>query len=556
MNDLMMAFDEARFGKQAVDLPSKGTLAKSLTAATTVEEVDALSAWLDRYHDKIRAVAKQGGGKLPDGLLEAAEDIPGARQMIQQRRQAIISSPAVPAAEAAKATKTPKTPKAPKTPKIPKGVPAASEIIDDLSEGSPLRSARATKPGAPDWHRGRTQDQVEGILERSASKAKPPARLARPAATTRMGEFFRSPKKALRSLVSKGKLGRIAKGLGPVALAAGIPALGYLGLKGLGSLTSSKAAADDGDSRGMLTRIADHFAMSKLTPEKRETRDEVEQMIRDEARLRAKAKKHILAARDRAREPASTGGFSWIEDVARSIVPGLAPTAAPKDDGIVKGAEEGPSGLGTLAHLGTLGAGAGLGAGIQSGAFGGRRAAQLAMPHMPDKLKAALGAMAEESTESPEVRRRLTKYLRELATNTEDVALLGQPKGMLSKTRGLFEPASDLVTSGTLKSKRPHLMRQLEGVLPNKAVRGGFLTKLRAMVGGAAGKVKPGWKLGAGVGAAAATLPFVLWNLMRARRVRTQGGPAAFAERGRAEKLLAEAMQVQTKRKAMLPQLA
>lgn len=345
-----------------------------------------------------------------------------------------------------------------------------------------------------------------------------------------------------------------------------------------------KAAADD--ERGMLSRIADHFAMSKLTPRNRKLRDTIEQSIRDEKRLREQAKGEITAAKEQLAQPPSTGGLSWITDLIRSSIPGLAPVAAPKDDGITKKSvelNEGPSTLGTLAHILSAGTGAGLGAGIQTGAFGGLREAQRLAEAYPEVSADFAQRIAAEAKLPQNLTGRPRQMLQEALTDMkpEQLALLSQQRPT-NRIAGKLEQLSDLVAGGRgSRAKAEQALEQaLRSRIPPHAV--GPLTpqmsnmweeivgNLRGSVPGGAERAQAGWirrlsrqgraptrgwKLGAGVGAALGSLPFVLFNLLRARQLRQQGGPAAVSARNRAVRLLSEAAQERARRHRMLKEL-
>ena len=348
-----------------------------------------------------------------------------------------------------------------------------------------------------------------------------------------------------------------------------------------------KSAEDD--NRGPLSRFADYFAMSKLTPENRELRDTIESSIRDEKHLRDKAKDEIASARSRMKQPASTGGLSWLVDIARSIVPGFAVTAAPKDDGIEKDAvelDEGPLPIGTLSHVAAGGLGGLAGAGAQRGWFGGTPAAQEAAQFYPRKISDIASAIAGEVGGGD--RKTLEDALKQMSA--EDIALISQKQPALGKMVGrgrnqkleltalekiqqlwrklkgsVLEPASDI---GALRApgQRAIAEKKLTDLLEGKFK--GTAKKLMPDVPEAIRKVQSGyrrtsrrvpipkgWKTGAGIGAAAATLPFVLYNLIRARRVRSQGGPATGGARRRAIKLLAEADKMRGGREQLLTKL-
>lgn len=322
-----------------------------------------------------------------------------------------------------------------------------------------------------------------------------------------------------------------------------------------------------GKSAGTLSDIADYFAMSKLTPTNRKLRDTIEESIRDEKRLREQAKSEITTAKKRIREPADQSAYGWIVDLARSAIPGLAPTAAPKDDGIEKTAldtelDEGPSTIGTLAHLLAGGAGAGIGAGVQSGYFGGQRAAQLAAQALPsDAVKQIVGASGIEGAG----KKVLQRALQEL--DPTEIAMLTQmpstsPLRRLSDfifgARG-GDPA--MAAEKNLVSKIIGAAKGMKKGRPAVSTLSDIAMRTPAFISRAfrdwRSKIPAGgWKLGAGIGAAATTLPFILYNLARARRVRAQGGPATGAAATRAAQLLAQAGKLQQERQQMLPQLS
>jgi len=332
-------------------------------------------------------------------------------------------------------------------------------------------------------------------------------------------------------------------------------------------MTAYEEARFGKSAAGTLSRIADYFAMSKLTPENRELRDTIESSIRDEKRLREQAKGEITTAKKRLKGPADQSAYGWIVDLMRSAVPGLAPTAAPKDDGIEKKSvdvelDEGPSTVGTLAHLLAGGTGAGIGAGVQSGYFGGQRAAQLLSQALPsDAVKKIVGASGTTGAGKKVLQQALEQLdPTEIAMLTQkpSTSILRRLSDAIYGARG-GDPA--MAAEKNLVSKIIGAAKGMKKGRPAASTLSDIAMRTPAFISRAfrdwRSKVPAGgWRLGAGVGAAAATLPFILYNLLRARRVRAQGGPATGAAATRAAQLLAQANKLQSERQGLLPKLS
>jgi hypothetical protein len=313
------------------------------------------------------------------------------------------------------------------------------------------------------------------------------------------------------------------------------------------------------DNRSALSRLVDYFAMSKLTPENRKLRDTIEDSIREEQRLRDQAKDEVVYAKQRLSGPPEKGKLGWLTDVVRSMIPGLAPVATPKSDGMTKLAleEDEPSTAGTLAHTLSALLGAGAGAGIQHGSFGGLRGAAEAarvVPAAPQMAKDIVGRLGTVAG-TGKSREALARKLQEIDPATL-MQLTQRERPLLTRLSNFFaRPAGRPATRGAatkevskvLGPAKKQLMQKLPDVLTqlSSTWRHGLEQ---------AGKTIPaaGWRIGAGAGALAMSLPFIISNIVRARKVREQGGPAATSARGRATELMQRAEELQKARQAQL----
>lgn len=538
MKDLMAAYEEARFGTPELEKSAAVTpddLMRAASTARTADEAHDVMGWLERLVGKARRQLSSST-TTPEAAASwysVVQAAPEASQMMAARFNE-LSQRAAAIATARTALQG--------APSIATSARAAAPQAAALQSLTAPLGAQTLLPGF----------KLEDLL---------PAVAAAPASAARaVGQPFRIParRKALRGLLRNAKVVRALKTFAPIGLGIGAPLAGYGALKGLDALLTAKKAADD--SRSLTSRIADYFAMSKLTPESRRLRDTIERLIRDEKRLRAQALDEIQASRSRLQAPVSTGPLGLASDIVRSAIPGLAPTAALEDDGIEKGAidlelDEGPSGGGTLAHLLAGGVGAGIGAGVQRGALGGLRRADILAEGLPANLSSvisdAVQGVGSEQTQAA------TKKLLQGMRGTQLAQLAG------AERPGILSGLSNLLTHRTVRDPQGRLLRRLratvgESPATSKRLASRVIEQLGNALKGAqrSGVTAPGWKLGAGIGAAALTLPFVIRNLIRARSIRAEGGPAASAAATRAAQLLAQANKLQEQRQQLLSQLS
>lgn len=557
MKDLMVAYEEARFGtalqKGAASLGVE-RLKTQAQQATSPEQVEQIQGWLSRLLGKARKVLGEEGtsAEARKSWQSVVAEAPEARKLLSERLAELLSGGGTESAGRAGARgSTAST--------IARGVKGAGR-------GAAATAARSFSPdyqltdlwAAPQSERellgGKTRLDVLEILERAMDKAKRPT----PQAATPLLSGLSKARGGLKSLIRNAKVTRALKTLGPLGAGLGIPLVGYGALKGLDALLTSKKAADD--TRSLTSRVADYFAMSKLTPQNRKLRDAIEQLIRNEKRLRAQALDEIHASRESLHAPASTGLIGLTSDIVRSAIPGLAPTAAVQDTGIEKPAvdlemSEGPSGFGTLAHLLAGATGAGVGAGVQSGALGGLRRADILAEGLPANLSKVISDAIQGV--GPEQAQAATKKLLQGMSGKQLAQLAGAEKP------GILSGLSNLLTHRTVRDPQGRLLRRLRATVggspaTSKRLSSRVIEQLGNALKGAqrSGVTPPGWKLGAGIGAAALTLPFVIGNLLRARSLRAQGGAPTRAAATRAAQLLARANALQEQRQQLLSQLS
>ena len=142
-----------------------------------------------------------------------------------------------------------------------------------------------------------------------------------------------------------------------------------------------------------LQQISAYLTMPKLTPARRELRDELEQSVGEEKRLKQRAGKAVEYARYRRGKAHSAGKLGWLIDILRAAVPGLSPASA-ADGGIEKeGTDpEKPTSGGAfniahaLAGVGGAGAGGLAGAGMLGGLPGAARLEEMVGKNLTSEL--------------------------------------------------------------------------------------------------------------------------------------------------------------------------
>jgi len=189
---------------------------------------------------------------------------------------------------------------------------------------------------------------------------------------------------------------------------------------------------------GILDKL---FGLKELTPEQQRVRALVEQSVTDEQLARQKALSKLRAARERLTTNTQPGSATKLLDFARALVPGLSITAAPKDDGITKQSadlpEESVGGrAGDIAQALAVLSGAGLGAGIQRGAFGGHRAAELAAK----ELGTAPGAYIKRVGEHIDLKPLQDALTTAAGREGIDLQLAAQKPGTMQRIADIFSP--------------------------------------------------------------------------------------------------------------------
>ena len=277
-----------------------------------------------------------------------------------------------------------------------------------------------------------------------------------------------------------------------------------------------KAAAAD-VATADPTGVQAYLTMPQLDEKTLAIRNAIEESVRKERQLKAKAKALTAHARYRLTEAPKAGFPGQVSDLIRAIIPGLSPAASA--DGVEK-----TGGLTTyttpqaekkydLMHMLAAGGGAGLGALSQRGMLGSD----------PQKLKefiSALGGAGEKGITVPDALKD-PKVLKQMAS--------------AGSVRNIF---------GRLKSMLPWA-KKLKGL--------GQRRELLAL--GRAPKIGlGGWK-GALAGAALVSLPFALRRWWINRQMRARGGHAAAEAATTAEANIAAAEKLQSWRKKQLAQL-
>ncbi len=272
-----------------------------------------------------------------------------------------------------------------------------------------------------------------------------------------------------------------------------------------------KAAAADAvatDPKGVKA----YLTMPQLTEQTLAIRNAIEESVRREQRLKAKAKALAEYARRRVSEAPQAGFTGQVSDIARAMVPGLSPAASTesieKTGGVLTYTTPEAEKKYDIAHILAAGGGAGLGAMAQRGLLGAGSSEQA----LQRLIEAARGAGAS-------------------VTGLPSPAAAA-PAGTL---RGIL---------GTLKS-----VLKLKGVPTAAAQRSQILAR-------AAGRGRGlGGGKGALIGAALVSLPFALRRWWINRQMRARGGRAAAEAATTAEANIAAAQKLQAWRQKQLAQL-
>ena len=298
-----------------------------------------------------------------------------------------------------------------------------------------------------------------------------------------------------------------------------------------------------------------------MDPKKKAIRDRIEDMIREEQQKRREAEESIKYGKGRIENAGKPSTLGWVSDISRSLIPGLSISADTAERMVKIAKGETPSdskllGRGfDLAHFGAAGAGAGLGYGVQSGAFGGLRGAS--------KLRSAV----------PDVT-GLSKHLKNLDLKSAiknvgddfpgDLALAAQGKRIPGLT-GLSNLFSGSWWKRKLLGGRPTTSAAaMKKLLPKygdnalSILKGSARTAAGAAVKkGGKGLLKklPG-KWGALIGALAVSSPFIAARLLKTRKLRASGGSAGQEAARKAEELLGGADKLRGERKELMGQLA
>ena len=282
---------------------------------------------------------------------------------------------------------------------------------------------------------------------------------------------------------------------------------------------------------GILDKL---FGLKELTPEQQRVRALVEQSVTDEQLARQKALSKLRAARERLTTNTQPGSATKLLDFARALVPGLSITAAPKDAGITKQSadlpEESVGGRASdVAQALAVLSGAGLGAGIQRGAFGGHRAAEIAARELGKSPNDFVQQVAKQVM-TPEVK-SIRKALGAAASAPGADAALAMQRNIPVLTR-----LSDIFSSRAWRARLSGGPRTQAAAAADLATRAGgtpvvrqALEQLRTGMGRAMERAKPklGWKAGAGIGALALALPLALLKYQQVQALRRRGGTAA-----------------------------
>lgn len=302
----------------------------------------------------------------------------------------------------------------------------------------------------------------------------------------------------------------------------------------------AEPAAEPADPKG----IKAYLTMPQLNEKTLAIRNAIEESVRKEQRLKARAKALAAYARQRLAAP-KAGITGQVSDIVRAMIPGLSPAAA--TDGVEKHgglfsyttpkAEEKYD----LAHILAAGTGAGLGAASQRGLVstaGGQRAL--------GRLIASAQGGVLETPGGPE---GLSKIIAGMTRAKPTTA--GAVKTVLPK---IPEVLPEIARAGTLRGKLGTLKAILtrKGVPPAATLRNRLLTSLAAT--GKKGTRLGGWK-GALLGAGVVALPFAIRRWLINRQMRAQGGGAAAEAAGTAEANITAAKQLQAWRKKQIAQL-
>lgn len=345
-----------------------------------------------------------------------------------------------------------------------------------------------------------------------------------------------------------------------------------------GKEAADEAATPDAAASG-LSGIKAYLTMPQLTEKTLAIRNAIEESVRQEKRLKARAKALAAHARYRVFEAPKAGLTGQISDIIRAAIPGLSPAAS--TDGIEK-----PGGLISyttpkaekkydIAHILAAGGGAGLGAASQRGMLstaGGQRAlgdlissAQGTLLGTPGKqrelgklIASVMGGAKPTMTSPP-----LDASLAKLFTAAHDLKpgpakkalekLIEAVRASKSTITGPAKVMPEIAQAGTIRGMLGTLksVLKLKGVPAAAAKRRALLSQL----GGVGKKVRLGGGKGALLGAAAVSLPFAIRRWWINRQMRAQGGRAAAEAATTAEANIIAAKKLQKWRKQQLAQL-
>ena len=307
-------------------------------------------------------------------------------------------------------------------------------------------------------------------------------------------------------------------------------------------------------TRAGLRRFVSGYFPSALSERLRQIRDAIEESIREEERLRGKARKATSYAKHKVTTVPSMGpgGLAW--DVIRAAIPGLSPHAS-ETDGIEKTAQspESDSRWYPAIHLGAGAAGAGLGAAqalrglTEAGRLTAAKrlfsAAAVQRELAPKELLERIATMAGRPT---------GKGLMLTVPEVEGAIAAARGKPAISRLRQLPGQLGRLYArirgSAPIPAPAPPLAQGVATALAAKQELGRrAVSHLRS--------VKIPWKGKAAIGAAALTLPFFLYNFWKNRAVRAKGGPEALRAAQKAEHWLDRSEKIRKWRGQQLSQL-
>ena len=310
----------------------------------------------------------------------------------------------------------------------------------------------------------------------------------------------------------------------------------------MASYTEAKFGKNAAEAASLPTRaglrrfVSGYFpGDNDLTERLRSIRNAIEESIREEERLKAKALEATGYAKHRTLRARAGGpvGLGW--DVIRASIPGLSPQAA-EADGIEKDAQppEPDSRWGPAVHLGAGLAGAGLG--VRHAIVGltetGRRRA----------IHRLLSAAGKE-----EGMKKLVENLR---------AVTSAPKAKLREFEAAIREARGAPLLTKLRSRIAGYFGRAPVVpTPTGAQAKAVVAKAGRRTLAHLRGTKVPWKGKAAIGAAALTVPFFLYNFWKNRAVRAKGGPEAIRAAQKAEHWLGRAEKIRKWRGQQISQM-